>query len=157
MVEVPLRVAIALSPLAHGHPGALLEEPMQRDVGAKSAEVGHGADGCVRAGEEREGLFEPDMQDFLKRRMPDGLAKAPVEERARAAEAADERGDGQSVARLATDDFDSLQDERLAPPRAARGFAAQRQKRTDGDLGDASGFAAMTGGFAAITGRLWRQ
>ena len=139
------RVAVALAPFAHGHPSALFEEPVQGDVGAESAEVGDRAHGHVRAGEEREGLFEADMQDFLKRRMAYRLAEAAVEKRARAAEAAGEGGDGQAIAGLAANDLDGFQDERLAPTETAGGFAAQCQKRFDGDFMQCGGVVASLG------------
>ena len=94
-------------------------------------EVGDGPDGRVGAGEKREDLLQADVLDFVEDGMPRRLAEAQVEESARAAEAPGKRHGREAVARLAPDHLDRLQDELLAPPRAAGGASTHGEERGD--------------------------
>ena len=126
-----LFTGVPLPPFPEGHFHAGAEQVAEFDAGAEAAEVGDGADGGIRAGEERQGLFEANVLYLVQDGVARSLAKAQVEEGARTFEAGKQIRGSEAVARLASDYLDRLEDELLAPPRAPRGAPPHHEERAD--------------------------
>ena len=124
-----------LAPIAHGRVEARAEMLLEHPFRAETAEIGDGGNWEIRLGEQFQDALQPDMDDFVERRMAHCLAETQVEELARPPKAPRQICRGQAVACLAADHLDGLQNARLPPSVTARGFPSlHHERREDGGI-----------------------
>ena len=89
----------------------LLKHPFRREA----AEVGDGGNREIGPGEKFQNALQPDVDDFVERRMAHRLAETQIEKLARSREAPRKIRRGKAVACLAADHLDRFQDARPSP------------------------------------------